>query len=148
MGEGFAERRETSVESFFADVFDRNIDQFEAVEVVYSGKVFSRIPWEFSHWVPLPEAPSAPILQRTDIFEEVGFGSREGDTVHPSLIISVVYRDRREETSLAGSHPPSIHQSTCDQRLSAFSVYEKTRAVHGDIHAVSGVIPNLYGYVL
>ena len=73
MGEGFAEGRETSVEFFFADVLDHDIAQIEAVDVVYSGKVFSRILWEVPHRVPDPDPPIAPMLQRTDVFEKVGF---------------------------------------------------------------------------
>ena len=49
-----------------------------------------------------------------------GFGCRQDNTVHPSLVVFVVNRDRSEQVPLAGSCPPSSHQRACNQCPSAF----------------------------
>ena len=53
-------------------------------------------------------------IQRANAFE-TSLGPREDDTVHPSLEVHLANLYRREEASLAGSRPPSGHQSACDQ---------------------------------
>ena len=55
--------------------------------------------------------------QRTNVFKEAGLGLRSDNAANPSLVIAVVNPGRREEASLAGSRPPSSHQSTCHQGL-------------------------------
>ena len=52
----------------------------------------------------------------------MALGSRPDDAVHPSLVIVVVDRDRREEASLAGPCPPSSHQNACGQCQPPLSV--------------------------
>ena len=66
---------------------------------------------EVLHSIPKSES-TAMMQQRTDVLEKVSLGWRGDDAVHPSLVVVVVYRDQREETSLAEFHPPSGHQST------------------------------------
>jgi len=81
------------MEFSFTDELNRDTDQAEAADIVESGKVFSRVLWEVSHPVAGFDHPSEVVLQRTDISEEMGLGSREDNAVHPSLIIWIAYRD-------------------------------------------------------
>ena len=60
--------------------------------------------------------------QRTDVSKEASLGSREDDAVHPSLVFVLTDHDRREEAPLAGSGPPSGHQSARDQGRPTFVV--------------------------
>jgi len=75
-------------------VLDPDIDQLEAVDIVESGKEFSRLLWEVSHRILDPATGNTVISERTDVVEEVDFGSREGDAVHPSRVVPVVDRNR------------------------------------------------------
>ena len=79
IGEGFTECRETSV-GFSVD--DSDTKQAEAVDIV-----------ETSHPVAGFGHSSEGVLHRTDVSEEMGLGSRVDDVVHPSLIVTLVYRD-------------------------------------------------------
>ena len=79
------------MEFSFVDVLDRDVGQLEAVDVGYSGKIFCTSPMEVAHRAQGGGIPSAPPnLQRTDIFEKAGFGSRVDDAVDPSLVVSGV----------------------------------------------------------
>ena len=93
-----------------ADVFDLDREEREAVEIAQSWKVFSRVSREVSHSI----TQIAGMPQGTNVFEEVGLGSREDDAFHPSPVGDLVELNRIEEASLAWLHPPSCHQSACD----------------------------------
>ena len=108
------ERRETSTKVFLADVFDPGIIQRVVTDFAQSRKVFSRVPCEVSHFMLGSDMQETAIPQRTNIIEEANLGSRVDDAVHPSLVVALMDRDRREEASLAGSRPPSRHRSACD----------------------------------
>jgi len=92
------------------------------VYIAEGGKVFSRFLWEVLYRVFDSFTQPTEVLERTDVLEEVGFGSREGDAVHPLLVVLGLDIGRREEAPLAGSCPPSSHQSTCNQGRSAVSM--------------------------
>ena len=93
VGEGFTKRRETSLE-FFAEGVDPDVNQLEAMDIVESRDVFSGFFREVAHRVPEAVFGSTTVPERADIVEKVGFGSREGDAVHPSLVVVVVDQDR------------------------------------------------------
>lgn len=62
------------------------------------------------------------MLQRANVSEEVSLGPSEDNVVHPSLVVPLDDKGRKKEAPLAGSHPPSGHQSACHQGLSSFVV--------------------------
>ena len=122
MRKGFTERRETRVELVIADVFGPGNEQGETTEVAQSRKVFSRIPWEVSHSM-LYFVITTGVRQRTNVLEEMNLGPRVDDAVHPSLVVVLADRDRGEEAPLAGSCPPSSHQSACGQNPPSLAGY-------------------------
>ena len=53
--------------------------------------------------------------QRMEVLQEAEVEPRGDNATNPSLVVVLVYFNREEEASLAGSRPPSSHQRACDQ---------------------------------
>ena len=93
----------------FADVFNPDIEDDEGAKIAQSGKVSSRIPRKVLH-----PACATIVTQRTNVSEEVIFGSREDDAIHPPPVVAFVDIDPREAERLAGPCPPGSHQRARD----------------------------------